>query len=116
MFDFIGDTDATHRVLDGLVTRSKVIMHNLANQNTPGYKAYRVRFEELLQQATDSGKPLGEVRPEIIRDNSGSPGDNNVSAMKELALLDKVRILHDIFSRRAAGYFNHMNTAIRGRI
>ena len=116
MFDFVGDTDSAHRVLDGLVTRSKVIMHNLANQNTPGYKAYRVRFEELLRQAADSGKPLGEVRPEIFRDNSGAPGANNVSAMAELALLDKVRILHDVFSRRAAGYFSHMTTAIRGRI
>ena len=115
MFDFIGDTDSTQRVLDGLVTRSKVILHNLANQNTPGYKAHRVRFEELLRKATESGKPLGEVRPEIIRDNSGQPGTNNVSAMEELALLDKVRILHDIFTRRAAGYFRHMNAAIRGR-
>lgn len=115
MFDFIGDTDSTQRVLDGLVTRSKVILHNLANQNTPGYKAYRVRFEELLRKAADSGKPLGEVRPEVFRDNSGDPGVNNVSAMEELAILDKVRILHDVFTRRAAGYFRHMNAAIRGR-
>lgn len=115
MFDFVGDTDTTHRVLDGLAARSKVILHNLANQNTAGFKAYRVRFEELLRQASDAGTPLGEVRPEIIRDTSGKRGVNNVSVMEELALLDKVRLMHDIFSRRAAGYFRHMNSAIRGR-
>ncbi len=115
MIDFVGDTDGTQRVLDALVARSKVIMHNLANQNTPGFKAHRVRFEELLQDAKGSGKDPGDVHPEIYRDNSGGPGVNNVAPMEELAIMDKVRLLHDVFARRAAGYFSTVNKAIRGR-
>ncbi|MHC5062362.1 MAG: flagellar basal body rod protein FlgB [Planctomycetota bacterium] len=115
MIDLVGDTDSTHRVLDALVARSKVIMHNLANQNTPGFKAHRVRFEELLQDAHQTGKDPGHVHAEVYRDDSGGPGVNNVAPMEELAILDKVRLLHDVFARRASGYFNKLNSAIRGR-
>lgn len=115
MIDFVGDTAATHRVLDALSARTKVAMHNVANANTPGFKAYRVRFEELLQKAHQSGGDPGEVQPEVYRDQSGELTENNVDLMDELAMLDKVRLVHDLFTRRAAGYFSHLNAAIRGR-
>jgi len=34
--------------------RSKVISNNIANINTPGYKAYRVNFEDNLNASMDS--------------------------------------------------------------
>jgi len=109
------DLGVTQQVLDALAARSKVVMHNIANQNTPGYKRYRVQFEELMRDAHAAGRDGSEVTPRIVRDESGPPGVNNVSIMEEMALLGKVSLLHDVFSRRAAGYFNHMNQAIRGR-
>ncbi len=37
--------------LDGLSTRQKAIANNVANVDTPGYKAERVQFESQLQAA-----------------------------------------------------------------
>ncbi len=105
----------TQSVLDALATRSKVVLHNIANQNTPGYKRYRVRFEDLLRDAQAQGGRGDDVKAMVVRDESGPPGLNNVSVIEELSILNKVSLLHDVFSRRAASYFSHLNKAIRGQ-
>ena len=35
--------------------------------------------------------------------------------MDELAILNKVQLMNDVFTRRAAGYFNNLNKAIKGQ-
>lgn len=105
---------ATKTVLDGLAARSRAVLHNVANQNTPGFKRYRVHFEDALRQAHERGDTEAKISPTIVRDTSGPPGVNNVDVMEELSLLGKVTLMHDVFSKRAAGYFSHLNRAIRG--
>lgn len=39
------------RALDGLAERQRVIAHNLANVDTPGYKRLHYSFEDALKQA-----------------------------------------------------------------
>jgi flagellar basal-body rod protein FlgB len=114
MIDFDKGLDVGARVLDATATRTKVILHNIANQNTPGYKAYRVSFESQLRDAHEQGRDLADVHPVVMRDESGTPGQNNVSLQEELALLEKVTMLHELFTRRVGGYFRHLNKAIRG--
>ena len=113
--DLTRDIAFTHRVLDALSLRSKVAMHNIANQNTPGYKRYYVSFEEQLKEAKLAGKEVGKVHPQVTRDTSGRVGENNVSIYDELAILEKVKLLNEIFTKRAGGYFTHINKAIYGR-
>ena len=115
MIDFDRGLGISMRVLDATAVRTRVILHNIANQHTPGYKRYQVRFEELLRDAQAAGKHGSEVHPEVVRDESGPPGENNVSVIEELALLEKVALIHDLFTRRAGGYFSHLNKAIIGR-
>ena len=115
MIDFEGGLGFTQRVLDAVAVRYRVIQHNLANLSTPGFKRYYVSFEEELRQAAKIGDDLAEVYPVVRRDNSGPMGQNNVSSTDELALLQKVELIHELFSRRAGGYFSHINKAIYGR-
>lgn len=92
------------RFLDYAARRQKVITSNLANAETPGYKAQDVRFEDFLAQAGGgpsalrkthvehlSGKPT-LIREEIAttqaRDNLGHDG-NNVDLEKELVDLSE---------------------------
>ncbi len=110
-----GSLGRTQQLLDALALRAKVAMHNIANQNTPGFKRYEVSFEAELGQALASGGDGQDVRPTVTRDESGQPGVNNVSAVDEQATLEKVRMLNDIFTRRAGSYFQRMNRAIFGR-
>jgi flagellar basal-body rod protein FlgB len=95
--------------------RTRTALHNLANQNTPGFKKYRVEFEELLQRAHAEGRHADQVVPQVVRDESGLPGVNNVSAIEETTTMAKVALLHDVFTRRAAGYFSTLDKAIRGQ-
>ncbi|MCA8942592.1 MAG: hypothetical protein KDB80_08565, partial [Planctomycetes bacterium] len=80
-----------------------------------GYKRYRVEFEDLLREAHARGADESQVQARVVRDTSGAPGANNVTVMEELAILNKVQLLHDVFTRRAAGYFSKLNKAIRGQ-
>ena len=115
MIDFDRETAFTRQVLDALVARSKAALHNIANQNTPGFKRYEVRFEDMLRAASEDGKDLASVEHEVVRDESGNPGQNNVVLMDELALLGKTSLMHDYMTRRAGSYFNQLNKAIFGR-
>jgi flagellar basal body rod protein FlgB len=115
MIDFDHDTAFTQRMLDVLNRRTKAALHNIANQNVPGFKRYEVRFEDLLREAAAKGRDEDSVEPEVVRDMSGPPGVNNVVLMEELSMLGKVQLLHDVMTRRAGGYFQTLNKAILGR-
>lgn len=115
MIDFDRDTAFTQRMLDVLDTRTKAAMHNIANQNVPGFKRYEVRFEDLLRDGIARGKDAADVEPEVVRDESGPPGQNNVVLMDELALLNKTSLLTDVMTRRAGSYFATLNKAVFGR-
>jgi flagellar basal body rod protein FlgB len=55
------------------------------------------------------------VQPVVRRDSSGPPATNNVDVTAELAELEKVRLVYDLFTRRAAGQLAQLNRAILGR-
>ncbi|MBC8062227.1 MAG: flagellar basal body rod protein FlgB [Clostridiaceae bacterium] len=78
--------------------RSKVISNNLANINTPGYKAYHVSFEDNLNASVDSldlkvnrGKHLRDsdkssnIQLYQDRDTSMKQDGNNVDIDNEMA-------------------------------
>ena len=54
MFDDVTSV-ALHSALDGLAARQRAIANNIANVQTPGYRAERVSFEDSLRQAVASG-------------------------------------------------------------
>ncbi|HLQ38071.1 MAG TPA: hypothetical protein VK348_09735 [Planctomycetota bacterium] len=109
------ETALSRAVLHAIEVRSKAALHNIVNQDVPGYKRYQVRFEELLRSAVATGKSPAEVEPLVERDTSGAPGSNNVSLVSEMGTLDKMHMLHEVFSRRAGAYFSTLNRAIFGR-
>lgn len=115
MIDFDGDTAFTQRMLDVLGRRTKAALHNIANQNVPGFKRYQVRFEDLLRETRQKGGDEKAVEAIVERDQSGPPGVNNVVLMEELSILGKTSLLHDMMTRRAGGYFSTLNKAIFGR-
>jgi flagellar basal-body rod protein FlgB len=115
MIDLERDTALTHKLLDVLDLRARVAQHNIANQNTPGFKRYTVRFEDLLRDQMHRGGDAGAVEPQVERDESGPPDQNNVDLVQETTLLDKVRLVQEFVTRRAGSYFSTLNRAIFGR-
>lgn len=78
-----------HTAMDGLSFRQRVIADNIANVDTPGYRATSVEFEDALASAINSGSirsadDAGSIAPRIEATNTpvGTNG-NNVDLRKE---------------------------------
>ncbi len=69
---------------DALWQKQKVISHNIANYDTPGYKSQVLTFSEVLKKvdATESGKVI-DVRVYEESDTSSRPDGNNVDLISE---------------------------------
>ena len=65
MADLLGDRAirTLRYALDGLSLRQQAIADNVANLNTPGYKAARVSFEQQLQEELKRGGPMAPAPP-----------------------------------------------------
>ena len=109
------------KTIDALATslnfrqmRQEIISSNIANSETPGYKAKRIQFEEALARALDvdgqngmkgnqrehfnfGGGDISSVSPEIYEDPNGevSENGNTVDRDKEMALMAENKILYD---------------------
>lgn len=56
------------KALDGLAMRAAATSQNVANAQTPGYQPLRVRFEDQLRAAAQTGPDAVQaVQPEYIR-------------------------------------------------
>ncbi|GAB7041809.1 MULTISPECIES: flagellar basal body rod protein FlgB [Catenuloplanes] len=65
MFDDV-TSSALRIAVNGLAARQKAIANNIANIETPGYHAQKVKFEEALSHAVETGQPT-RVAPSVDR-------------------------------------------------
>jgi flagellar basal-body rod protein FlgB len=94
--------------------RQEIISSNVANAETPGYKAKRLDFEAALARALDvdgqmpmnvaddnhfnvGGGGFNNLEPEIIEDPNGVVSDdgNTVDREKEMALMAENKVMYD---------------------
>ena len=119
--------------LDLTLKRVEVTSHNIANINTPHYKAQRLEFESLLLEklatrnlyshqmryAGEKGREklareLESVRPELRTDNITETriDGNNVDIDFENMQLTKQRLQYDYLIQRIAGAYTQLRHAI----
>jgi flagellar basal-body rod protein FlgB len=94
--------------------RQEIIASNIANAETPGYKAKRLDFEDALQRALDidktqslqvnderqynvGGGGFANLEPTVYEDDDGitSADGNTVDREKEMAMMAENKILFD---------------------
>lgn len=94
--------------------RQELISSNIANAETPGYKAKKVEFEEALARALDTDEQMNmkvedgrhfnvgnggfnNLQPEIFEDPNGivSMNGNTVDRDKEMAEMAENKIMYD---------------------
>jgi flagellar basal-body rod protein FlgB len=112
MFDIT--SSAVEHALHGLRVRSDVRANNIANANTPGFRASRVDFEAALKAAIERRGPV--AAPAVTPDLSiPSDGASSVNIETEMVGMLKDNLLRE--SMVAA--FNHkadvLRSAIRGQ-
>ena len=107
--------DALHSALDGLSQRQQAISDDIANVNTPYYRARSVSFEGQLKQALANGDdPMETVTPSVVY--SGAAGDltgNNVDLGEESVASVKTEMTYELALRAAGDRFSLLRAAIR---
>jgi len=142
-FSSLTDRGAAPALVDTLVytqERLKMIAENVANLNTPGYRAKQLdakAFQGALRRALndrgdDMSKPfVVEAGDEVRTDGNGSlrvtpslhPVENalfhdgtNLSIERQMADLAETGMTHEITTQLLAGNFDLLRKAIRGRL
>lgn len=113
--------DALSTTLDLCLIRQAVISDNIANAETPGYKARRVEFEAELQRAiasVDQGleDKMPVVRPAILEDPENEVGQdlNTVDMDREMAVLSKNDVKYSAVTQSITKKFGLLKYAISG--
>lgn len=124
--------DIVGKALDGASLRQQIITNNMANIDTPGYKAMEVSFEEQLQEAIKDGRVGTRLRTSHTRHMQiGNPADreyaprvsaltgykyrndrNSVDIDREMARLAKNSIYYDAMARSMNNEFRLLRMAI----
>ncbi|MBB6449304.1 flagellar basal-body rod protein FlgB [Geomicrobium halophilum] len=115
--------------LDGAAFRQKTIADNIANIDTPNYKARQTNFQHTLEEAKQNflshktdGRHIefrGEkargaytsINPERMYQHNG----NSVDIDKEMAAMANNQIYHSALTDRMNGQFSSLKTALGGR-
>ncbi|MCA9728695.1 MAG: flagellar basal body rod protein FlgB [Candidatus Eisenbacteria bacterium] len=118
--------DEAKAALDAGVVRQRVIASNIANANTPGYRAQQVRFEELLPEPGEQA-PMTKTDPAHLSSNREAPpaprvdlrnpgtsnGINDVEIEQEMVELSENSVHYQAISQLVAGRYRGILEAIR---
>lgn len=102
--------------LDALWARQKAISNNIANYETPGYKAKKVSFEEVLTKTTDSvhSTKRSALRISVSEDETTSErlDGNNVDLEKEQLELWETYAQYSYLTNRISGAYSNLRHVI----
>ncbi|WP_010282460.1 flagellar basal body rod protein FlgB [Bacillus timonensis] len=117
------------KALDYSSLRQKAISNNIANVDTPNYKAQDVSFKNLLSNEMNSQMSANRTNEKHFEftnskrsngslitknDTAYNHNGNNVDIDKEMALLAENQIYYNAITQRISGKFNTLQTVIKG--
>jgi len=102
--------------------RHKIILSNIANADTPNYRAkdieFRKQVEKIPLKTTNPKhiKPIGKEKFRVVEINRRLVGNdrNNVSVEEEMAKLAQNRIAYEVYMKMVSGSVDKLNNVIRG--
>jgi flagellar basal-body rod protein FlgB len=102
-----------HAALDGLSARQTAISDDIANVNTPYYRARSMDFEASLKQAIGNGDDPMSVTPTVEYSNAaGGLTGNNVDLNAETVASTKTEMSYELALRAVGDRFSLIKTAI----
>ncbi|MCP8616528.1 flagellar basal body rod protein FlgB [Salirhabdus salicampi] len=121
--------DVLQHSLNYASLKNKTIANNIANVDTPNYKAKNVVFKDVLSQAQSStitakrtherhlpfsSINTGNIHVQEQRNSNYNHNGNNVDIDKEMTELAKNQIYYDALVDRLNGKFRSIETVING--
>ena len=104
--------NALSSALDGLAARQQAIAQNIANVNTPNYKAKVVSFENALAQSVAAGSGVAGASETV----SGAPtvqNGNNVSLDSETLNNEQTVLMYQFAAQAVNMDFDATSTALK---
>lgn len=103
------------RLLDASALRAQVHAANIANQNTPGYHAKALAFEDAFQAALADGDDEGaaQLSPTVYepRNTPEQVDGNDVSLNREITGMAKNATMYNAYIQMLRGKMRLMNLA-----
>jgi flagellar basal-body rod protein FlgB len=100
--------NALEKYMDLLSTRQKLIVSNIANADTPGYKTRDVNFQSQFQDLLNGGRASAVEVGGLKTTNDG----NNVSLDREARLLSENALRFNIATQLMKSQFATLKNAI----
>jgi len=97
--------------LDGLSVRQDVIANNIANVDTPGFRASSVDFESSLASAMGDGDPESTVVSTVATQTPVGANGNNVDLRKETMAAMQTVYQYQVLTRATGDRFDLLKTA-----
>ena len=110
-------TSVLHSALDGLALRQRVIADNIANVDTPGFRATSVDFESSLQAAIADGSiPADGVSPQMLpTDTPVGVNGNNVDLRKETLAAMQSTFQYQMVTRAVSDRYDLVKTVAQAQ-
>ena len=108
-----GVANVLHGALNGISFRQNVIADNIANVDTPDFRARSVDFESSLKDAVSRGG-VGADGVDIDVAMTSTPvgvNGNNVDLRKEMLAATQTQFQYQLLTRAIAGKFASIKTA-----
>lgn len=113
-------TSLIEKTLDASWMRNEAISNNIANVDTPNYKAKRVEFEKMLNQVLEKNNAthsdIEQVKPKVVEENTNLQmrlDGNNVDIDAEMAQLAKNQILYNAMLQQVTKEFNRIKMVLK---
>jgi flagellar basal-body rod protein FlgB len=111
-------TPLVEALLDASTLRHRVIAENLANAETPGFRARQVRFDAALERAVAGGDvdAARGARPEVTERGGKIKSDgNDVNVEQEVGEMNRNALAYQTLLAVALARKKQMISAIGGR-
>jgi flagellar basal-body rod protein FlgB len=104
--------DVVYKAMQGLAARQRATADNIANVETPGYKATKVDFESSLRQAITIGDP-NQAQPAVTKSTEpNGPNENNVNIDDETVSEIDTNLKYQTMVEAMNAKFRLLRTAI----
>jgi flagellar basal-body rod protein FlgB len=106
--------DALHAALRGLAERQRATSDNVANVNTPYFRARRVAFEGSLKSALAAGDPMAARPTGFYTQDAPGLTENNVDLNAETIIGVQTQLAYELALRATGDRFGLLRTAAKG--
>ncbi len=122
---FSGTDGYLRAAMSGLAARQRAIANNVANVDTPNFKATEVRFEDALKSAMSRatpGRPVNQSalnsaasRTSIVDTTSTRADGNNVDIDREMEMLGEANLNYSALTQVMSTRLGILRSIINGR-